>query len=333
MSRLLSKEHNEDFVLYSSQDLSLLRLAQLEFIAKYKDCEIEQFEQQELDIGEFLTALGTMSFFAEKRIILLRIDDIAKINEQDFNELCSAIETAEGCRVIVFLLYADRFSADAKQAKAIKKLFLTIGVNKHLESLKGEGIKKFIRATADSLNCKIEPQAVDLLISKFDKDIILLEKEIEKAAAFGDYEIITLKDVETISTTVLSADIFSLVNLLITGNSRECFSRLNILLEQGHEPIAILAAISGSFFDIYAVGVGNTAGKKYSEVFKELGYKGSDYRLKKADETGARLNGEKKSHIMRLLLEADIKLKSTSAERDTTLYRYLIGVSDIIGAR
>ncbi len=333
MPRLLSKEHSEDFILYTAQDLALLRLAQAEFIKQYQGIDIEQFEQQELDLGEFFTALGTINFFAEKRIITLRIDDIAKINDQDFSELCSAIETAEGCRVVVFLFFGDKYSSEGKQAKSLKKLFLTIGVNKHLEPLKGEGIKKFIRSTTESLGCEIEPQAIDLLITKFDRDIILLEKEIEKVAAYSDYSKITVEDVEAISTTVLSADIFSLVNLLVSGNSRECFSRLSILLEQGNEPIAILAAITGSFFDMYSVGVGYAAGKKHGEVFKELGYKGNDYRLKKALEVSSRLKRGKLSKILRLLLEADIKLKSTSAERDTTLYRYLIGVSNIIEAR
>ncbi len=332
MGRLISQESKSNFILYGSEDLALLRLAEAEYITENSEVEIERFEQSDLDVAELFASLGSVSFFAEKRVVILRFDDITKVNDDDFESVCSAVQDCEECRVAIFLYYGDKYSAEGKKAKALQQMFSRLGSYKPLLRLNGDRLKKHIQSSAKSLGCTIDIDAVELLVNKFSNDIILLENEISKAAAISDYQNISRTNVETISTTVLSADIFSLVTLMVAGDKRQCFSRLAILLEQGHEPIAVLAAITGSFVDVYRVGTGLSAGKKYSTVFKDFGYKGSDYRLKKASEVAAKISGRKISQIIKLLLQADLKLKSTAADRDIVLYRYLLDVSRLARA-
>ncbi len=327
------KDNQLDFILYSSEDYSLLRIAENEFVSQNKDNEIIRYEQGEFDISEIVTELGMVSFFSEKRVVLIRLSDVGKLDDDDFELMCNTIELSEACRVGLFINYADKYAAEGKRAKALKVLFERLGSCKHLMPLSGERLKKQLLSTVKGIGCTVDNASIDLLVNKFSQDVILLNNEIEKVAALSNYGNITVESVQQISTTVLSADIFALISMLTTGKQKECFDRLSVLIDLGQEPIAILAAITSSFVDIYRVKIGEKHGKKYGMVFKDFGYKGSDYRLKKSSEISVRLNRKKIVAIIKLLNEADLQLKSTSVERDIVLYRYLFDISNIISKR
>ena len=76
------------------------------------------------------------------------------------------------------------------------------------------------------------------------------------------------------------------------------------------EPIAITAAMIGSYVDLYRVKLGAARRKNYSTVFKDFGYRGSDYRLKRSAETAAHYTLPQLEACMQVLLELDKSLKS-----------------------
>ncbi len=329
----VKKDNQNDFILYSSEDLSLLRMAESEFISDNTSAELIRYEQGEFDISELISELGLMSFFNDKKIIVIRINDISKFCDDDFELLNSSIELSESCRVILFINFADKFSSESKRAKLLKNTIETVGIYKNIAKLTPDKVKKHAISSVKALNCTYENNVIDLLVNKYSHDILLLNNEIEKLAAFSNYTNIKAEDVEKISTTVLSSDIFSLINMLTGKNIKECFKRLEIIIDQGNEPIAILAAISNSFIDIYRVKIGNAYSRDYKNVFKDFGYKGSDYRLKKATELANKLSRKKISMVISLLIESDKKLKSSQVERNILLYRYILEILVILQGR
>ena len=78
----------------------------------------------------------------------------------------------------------------------------------------------------------------------------------------------------------------------------------------GYKPIAITAAMIGSYVDLYRVKLGAVRRKNYSTVFKDFGYRGSDYRLKRSAETAAHYTLPQLEACMQVLLELDKSLKS-----------------------
>ncbi len=331
MNQLTVKKDNRiDFILYSSEELSLLRLAESEFIADNESQELTRYEQGEFDISELVAELGLMSFFSDKKIIVIRISDLAKFNDDDFELFCSSIELSESCRVAIFINYTDRYAAEGKRAKSLKNIFEKNGICKNIAKLTFEKLKKHSISTVKALGCTVENSVVDLVVNKYSHDILFLNNELEKLAAYCNYSEIRTSDVEQIGTTILSSDIFSLINMLTNKNFSECFKRLDILIDQGNEPIAILAAISNSFIDVYRVKIGGTSSRDYRAVFKDFGYKGSDYRLKKASELANKLPPRKLSLIIKLLIDSDLKLKSSSVDRSVLLYRYIFEILVIL---
>ncbi len=327
------KDNKRDFMLYASEDSSLLSMAMLEYTKENSSEDMVRYEQGDFDVSEIVENLGLMTFFSGKRVIIIEINDITKIKDDDLELLAESIELCESCRVAIFLFYPDKYASQGKRVKSLITLFTEIGGYKFIANLTGERLKKQFSTLVKQLECTADEDATELMINKFSHDIFMLNNELQKVAAVSGYDNIKIKHVEQVSTTMLSTDIFLMISALVSGNHSQCFSRLSILLEQGQEPIAILAAVTGSFVDIYRVKLATGQGKRYSTVFKDFGYKGSDYRLKKANEIAVKLNIKAIKSIMRLLLDADLKLKSTAAQREIILYSYLIKIGRLARKR
>ena len=95
--------------------------------------------------------------------------------------------------------------------------------------------------------------------------------------------------------------------------------KLQTLLRLQQEPIAITAAMIGSYVDLYRVKLGAAKRKNYSAVHKDFGYKGSDYRLKRSAETAAHYTLPQLEACLQVLLELDQSLKSQPVAAQTLL--------------
>ena len=91
------------------------------------------------------------------------------------------------------------------------------------------------------------------------------------------------------------------------------------LLRLQQEPIAITGAMIGSYVDLYRVKLGASKRKSYAAVFKDFGYKGSDYRLKRSAETASHYTLPQLEACMQILLELDKSLKSQPVSAQTLL--------------
>ncbi len=309
-------------MLISSEDASLLTAAYEEYERTVSKSDLTVMSQEDFNIADVLESFSTIGMFGDPRAVILRFTDIIKITDEDFQSLCDGIAECVDITVAVFIFYPDKYAKDGKKAKAITGVFEKKGSCVMLLPIVGEKQKKHIADYAETLGCKIDSGAVNLLMEKFPSELILLEREIEKAAALCGYSTITAQIVQNISITVLTADVFSLLTPLLNGKSGLCFQKLSILLQNGEEPIAILAAITGSFIDIYRVKCGMISKVNYTEVFKDFGYKGNNYRLKKAEEFARKLSIEKLSRIINILIKADKELKSMPVDRNALFEKH-----------
>ena len=103
---------------------------------------------------------------------------------------------------------------------------------------------------------------------------------------------------------------FDMIRITTAKTATGACKKLQTLLRLQQEPIAITAAMIGSYVDLYRVKLGAARRKNYSTVFKDFGYRGSDYRLKRSAETAAHYTLPQLEACMQVLLELDKSLKS-----------------------
>ena len=120
-----------------------------------------------------------------------------------------------------------------------------------------------------------------------------------------------------------------MMRFVTAKNKQYAFQKLNQLLELQNEPIAIAAALSGSFIDMYRVKCGAASRKNYAAVHKDFGYRGSDYRLRKSGETASRYTLAQLAAILELLERLDAALKSSAADKSVLLQTALCEIMQV----
>ena len=128
---------------------------------------------------------------------------------------------------------------------------------------------------------------VKLARERCGEDPFLLENEVDKLCALSGYQTVTTAMVAEMGTVSLEADVFEMIRMITAKNATGACKKLQTLLRLQQEPIPITAAMIGSYVDLYRVKLGAAKRKNYSTVFKDFGYKGSDYRLKRSAETAS----------------------------------------------
>ena len=84
-------------------------------------------------------------------------------------------------------------------------------------------------------------------------------------------------------------------------------------------PIAIAAALNGSFVDMVRVRAAAERKISYQQAFREMGNKGSDYRYKKSLETARGFSTAQLAAFIEILDRLDRKLKGSAVDKNTLL--------------
>ena len=142
---------------------------------------------------------------------------------------------------------------------------------------------------------------------------------MDKLCALSGYQTVTTAMVAEMGTVSLEADVFEMIRMITAKNATGACKKLQTLLRLQQEPIPITAAMIGSYVDLYRVKLGAARRKSYSTVFKDFGYKGSDYRLKRSAETASHYTLPQLEACMQILLELDKSLKSQPVSAQTLL--------------
>ena len=264
------------------------------------------------DVEQLITAAGTISFFGTKRVVCLPELDPAAYSEKDLETFADTVADVENA-VLVFgsVFEADR-TGKAKPGKRAQRVIAQCRKLGWAEELARPGptqLRQMMAERAAAQGAELSGPAGAALLERCGEDPYLLENEVDKLAAAAGYRTITPALVAEMGVVSLEADVFEMVRLVTARSTAAACKKLHILLRLGQEPIAITAALIGSYVDLYRVKLGQQHKKSYSVVFKDFGYKGSDYRLKRSAQTAAGYTLPQLKACLDILLELDKNLK------------------------
>ena len=264
------------------------------------------------EIEGLIMAAGTISFFGTRRVVVL---------PEDLDELCSTLASLENAVVVlgsVFPLERSKLKAGKPAQKLIAQC-KAIGYVEELAKPRPFELKAMMIDRAKAQGTSLPDGAAAALLERCGEDPFLLENEVDKLCALSGYQTVTAAMVADMGTVSLEADVFEMIRMITAKNATGACKKLQTLLRLQQEPIAITAAMIGSYVDLYRVKLGAARKKNYSTVFKDFGYKGSDYRLKRSAETASHYTLEQIEACLQVLLELDQSLKSQPVEEQILL--------------
>lgn len=271
------------------------------------------------DLDQVVMAAGTISFFGTRRVVELPMVQPGSFSDKDLAALGDVLASAENAVFVITTVFADDKAKSGKRAKVLLAQADKLGVAADLAAPTQSDALRMITQRAADQNTRLDPGAARALLDRCGLDLFLLNNEVDKLAAASGYTTIDSDLVSRMAARSLEADVFDMVRLVQAKKSTLAFRKLEELLLLQNDPIAISAALSGSYVDLYRAKTGMAAGRSYSQIHKDFGYRGSDWRMKKAAESASRLSAKQLRNILEILLELDQALKSSPTDKAVLL--------------
>jgi DNA polymerase-3 subunit delta len=283
--------------------------------------EVDPAAYSDKDLEQLIMAAGTISFFGTRRVVLLPEVDPAAYSDKDLDELCATLASLENAVVVlgsVFEMERNKLKLGKRAQKLIAQC-TKVGFAEELAKPKPYELKVMVMDRAKAQDTTLSEGTAAALLERCGEDPFLLENEVDKLCALSGYQTVTTAMVAEMGTVSLEADVFEMIRMITAKNATGACKKLQTLLRLQQEPIPITAAMIGSYVDLYRVKLGAAKRKSYSTVFKDFGYKGSDYRLKRSAETASHYTLPQLEACMQILLELDKSLKSQPVSAQTLL--------------
>lgn len=148
--------------------------------------------------------------------------------------------------------------------------------------------------------------AMDELVRRASSDLRNLDQELDKLAAYAKGEPISLEAVQELVPDYSEDFIFALSNAVFQQQRDEAMRVLGQLLSQGLHPIQILATLGSQARMLAAVRLSRESPDAIAKAMKV-----KPYAVQRAMRNAARLSPDQVRAMVDMLLEADLKMKST----------------------
>ncbi len=297
-----------------------------------EDTETTRLDGPAPGVEEIIMSAGTISFFGTRRLVEMPALQPTAYTEKDMAEVIDAIESAENAVFVIYSVFGEE-RGKIKIPKLAKKLIDAcekLGYAAEVAKPGPQQMRSMLRSRAEKQDTILSENAAATLLERCGEDLFQLENEVDKLAAASGYTEITPALVAQFATQNLEADVFDMVRAVTGRNAAKACQKLDALLRLQNEPIAITAAMIGSYVDMARVKAGQAVRKPYGQVHKDFGYRGSDYRLKKSMETASRYTLAQLTACLDILLELDKDLKGSPVDKavlmQTALCRLSAGV-------
>ncbi len=283
-------------------------------------------------LSEIINSANALPFLSPKRLVIvtnyltrLGGSGRSKGNTDALQKLAAALSNLPPSTELVFWE-----TAELKKSHPILKLGLT---QKNCVSYFGapnkQALPHWIDNRVKQKGGRSEPQATMALANVVGNDLRALDNEIEKLTLYvGPARPITLKDVELLCPYTADSETFAMANAIGRRNVRAALDQLHKRLEEGQNPLSILAGISAQFRGLLEVKSMASAGMTPTEIAREKGWR-SDYAAKMRLQEARNFSTERLVQIFNILLDTDLAIKTGRTEEilalDTLISR-LCGV-------
>ncbi|MBN1218157.1 MAG: DNA polymerase III subunit delta [Anaerolineae bacterium] len=180
----------------------------------------------------------------------------------------------------------------------------------HFAGLDVNNLQPWIVRRAKELGANIEPSAAALLGRLVGPNLRTLNSELEKLALYvGGERAIRQADVDLLVPYTEEAERFGISNAIGRRDARRAYDQLHKELEEGKNPMAILASIAAQIRALIEVKDMAERGMTSLEIARVKGWR-SDYAAKARLKEAANYSMARLEQVLEMLLELDLAIKT-----------------------
>ncbi|CAI9001280.1 DNA polymerase III subunit delta [Pseudomonas chlororaphis] len=219
------------------------------------------------DWGTLLQAGASMSLFAEKRLLELRLPS-GKPGDKGaaaFIEYCS--RPAEDTLLLINLPKLDGSAQKTKWGKALidgeQTQFIQIW------PVDASQLPQWIRQRLSQAGLSASQDAVELIAARVEGNLLAAAQEIEKLKLMAEGGQITVETVQAAVADSARFDVFGLVDAILNGEAAHALRMLEGLRGEGVEPPVILWALSRELRSLANMSLQYSQGTPLDKVFSQ----------------------------------------------------------------
>ena len=289
---------------------------------RFLDFNLQTFDGSTASASAIAAAAEALPFFAERKCVAVSDWDAEAKGAQEEKELETLLKTLPETTVLV--LYLPTVEINLKKPgkwKALLSLAKSEGASVCFARKTERELQKILCAAAAKRGCTLSRQDAEYLVFLCGRELQTLHQELEKLCAFVKEGEITRKTIDLVAVRNMETTVFLLAKALVAGDSEKSYRLLDLLFYQKEEPIALLAALSAQYLDLYRVKAALQSGGTASDPSSCFAstYKGKEFRLQNAERDGKRLSLDALRESLSILLETDLALKGSRTEERVLL--------------
>lgn len=290
-----------------------------------EETDVIVFDLDEVPVQYVIEEADTLPFFSERKLIIAKNASFLKSTEKgkekiehDLKALEKWMNHQSETAIVIFIAPYEKMD----ERKKISKLMKEKAVFLEAKSLEGNDLRVWIQSTVQHEGKTIGEEAIQLLIEVIGHDLVQLQSEIKKMAIYlGEETEISTSIIEILLSKTLEQDAFQLLNAYLRGDTSTALSVYHDLLRQKEEPIKLTGLLASQIRLMSNVTYLRKKGYHAQAIAKQL--KVNPYRVKLIVESRNPIDEKRLLHVMHRLADADLKLKTSSGNRDRIL-EYLL---------
>lgn len=270
-------------------------------------------------VGDIINAANAMPFLASKRLVIvpsfLSRFGRSKSDAATAETLIEALKNIPETTELVFVEHVD-----LKKSHPVLKFGLVYkNCVRYFGAPDKKTLPKWVDARVKQKGGAIEFQAVQALANVVGDDLRAMDNEIEKLLLYvSEARPVTLADVELLCPYTADSETFAMANAIGRRDTRAALDQLHKRLEEGQNPLAILAGIAGQFRGLLEVKSMADEGLTPMQIAREKGWR-SDYAAKMRLKEARNFSTDRLVQIFSILRDTDVAIKTGEIEQTLAL--------------
>ncbi len=291
--------------LYLFQGDAYLAQKGIDFICQkqnIKSFDISFFNDENFDAQAMVTACEQMSFFAEKRLVVVK--DLLKLTEKDKKLITEYTKKINPLCILVFI---DTFKSGIFDFVSKDKVELKLLPNE---------LNQFVYSEAKKTNHIFDKEAIFALINFCNDDLSKMVIEIKKICDFkGESENITKQDVKLLVHKDEEAGVFDLTNALGEKNVSKSLHILAQIMGGVEQNSKIFALLSTQMRRMFFIVTSKKSDIELANIFQVKPFAVTSLR-----RSAKNFSAKKLKDILYELEDVEYMLKNAMFSQENALY-------------
>ncbi len=303
-------------------------------VTDFEDLNLHRFDSS-VRVDDIIAAADAIPMMSDYSCVSVCDYNFALADENEVEKLVDLIsDMPEGC---VLLIRLEQLSITPSKSAKAKKVFDAVkkyGALVELNLREEADLVRMVTKRAASRSVNLQPTGARYLIRVCGSDMTNLFSEVDKLCDFvGKDGIITEKEIDALAVKTPDEKAYKLINAVCARDAERVYTMLADLAAQCVDSIAIIAALSSAYVDMYRAKVAESEGKNAESIGADFGYGKNAFKLKYASQNARKMSVFTLRKALNVLRETDIALKSTQLDPRLLVDKTVMQLIQLAGER